>query len=587
MEQRDPIEFELFKNALTSLADEMAVTLVRAAYSSVLRDNMDLSTGLTDAVGNTVAQGSTQPAHLGSVPDAMAAIMSHYGNDTRPGDVFILNDPFDGGMHLPDIFVIKPIFVGGQRKAFAVTVSHHTDVGGRVAGSNASDSTEIYQEGLRIAPLKLYEAGKRNETIFSIIEKNVRVPINVLGDLRAQLSACHVGERQFLELVERYGAASVDAFMSDAIAYAEGRTRAAIRKLPDGAFSFEDWIDDDGIDRGVRIRIHCTVTKSGDRLRVDWTGSAPQVRGAINSTLSYTKSITYCGVRAILRDDIPQNEGVFRAIEVYAPPGTITNVVLPGAVAARGLTGFRILDCLFGALAQMVPDRVLACCDGGVTGISIGGYHPNREPFVYVEFTCSGWGGRPWADGADALTNPCGNLTAPSSEVIEADHPFEMVAYEFVADRAGAGKHRGGAAVRREFRFLAEEGVLQVRSDRRDYLPYGLNGGRPGKPSVNLLDPDGHDELLPSKFNLSFKRGDVFRHQSAGAGGWGDPLERDCAAVLRDVRNEMVSVQMAAEEYGVILTPDGAAVDEDATADRRDEIRATRGWTQTPEVVRV
>ena len=204
-EQRDPIEFELFKNALSSLADEMAVTLVRTAYSSVLRENMDLSTALTDANGNTVAQGSTQPAHLGSVPDAMGAIMRHYGNDTRPGDVFILNDPFDGGMHLPDIFVIKPIFIDGERKAFTVTVCHHTDVGGRVAGSNASDSTEIYQEGLRIPPLKLYDQGERSEAIFALMEKNVRVPINVLGDIRAQLSACHVGERQFLELVERYG----------------------------------------------------------------------------------------------------------------------------------------------------------------------------------------------------------------------------------------------------------------------------------------------------------------------------------------------------------------------------------------------
>ena len=374
--------------------------------------------------------------------------------------------------------------------------------------------------------------------------------------------------------------------MSDAIDYAERRTRAAIRKLPDGEFSFEDWIDDDGIDRGQRIRIYCTVTKSGDRLRVDWTGSAPQVRGAINSTLSYTKSITYCGVRSILHDDIPQNEGVFRAIEVYAPPGTITNVVLPGAVAARGLTGFRILDCLFGALAEMVPDRVLACCDGGVTGISIGGYHPNREPFVYVEFTSSGWGGRPWADGHDALSNPCGNMTAPSSEMVEAHHPFQMLAYEYVPDRAGAGKYRGGAAVRREFRFLADEGVLQVRSDRREYLPYGLNGGGPGKPSVNLLDPDGESELLPSKFNLTFKRGDVFRHQCAGAGGWGDPLEREPVAVLRDVRNEMVSPQTAVEDYGVVLGPNGITIDDAATVRRREEIRSSRGWTQVPRVLR-
>ena len=585
-EQRDPIEFELFKNAIFSIADEMAVTIVRTTYSAVLRDNMDFSTGFADAGGRIVAQGVTCPGHLGSMPTTLASILARYDNDMHPGDVFILNDPFDGGMHLPDIFIIKPIYIGTVRKAFAITICHHTDVGGRVAGSNASDSTEIYQEGLRIPPLKFYDAGVRSEAIVTLIEKNVRVPVNVMGDLRGQLSACHVAERQFLELVERHGETDVDAFMSEVMDYSERRTRAAIRQLPDGVFSFEDWIDDDGIDRDAPIRLFVTLTKSGDSISADWTGSSPQVRGAINSTLSFTKSATYCAVRSVLPDDIPNNEGVFRAIEVHAPPGTITNVVLPGACAARGLTGFRMLDTVLGALAQIVPDRVFAACDGGVTGISIGGYHRDRSPFVYVEFTCSAWGGRPWADGVDAISNLFANMTVPSVELTEAEQPFEMLAYEFVADRSGAGKYRGGAALRRDFRLLADEAVLQVRADRRTVRPYGLYGGQPGKPSLNLLGPSGARELLPAKFNRRFRAGEEFRHQVAGAGGWGDPLERAPAAVLRDVRNELVSPAAAREEYGVVVNTSEWSVDESATASRRDDIRRVRAWSEVPVILR-
>ena len=375
---QDPIAFELFKNALFSIADEMALTITRTTYSGVLKDNMDFSTAFADANGKLVAQGLTLPGHLGSIPTALDATMRHYDSTMAPGDVFIMNDPFDGGMHLPDIFVFKPLYVDGKRLAFAATVCHHTDVGGRVAGSNASDSTEIYQEGLRIPPLKMYEAGRRNDTLFAFIEKNVRVPVKVFGDLRAQLAACHIAERQFLELVQRYGADMVQVYMQEVVAYAERLTRAAIRTLPDGVYSFEDWIDDDGIDVGKPIRLCVTLTKQGDSIVADWTGSAPQVKGAINNTLSFTKAATYCAIRSILPAGIPNNEGVFRAIEVIAPPGTIANAVLPAACAARGLTGFRMVDCCFGALAQMVPDQVFAASDGGNTGISLGGYTAER-----------------------------------------------------------------------------------------------------------------------------------------------------------------------------------------------------------------
>ena len=372
----DPISFELFKNAIFSIADEMALTVMRTTYSGVLKDNMDYSTGFADADGKLVAQGLTLPGHLGSVPTALASIMQHYRDDIRPGDVFIMNDPFDGGMHLPDIFVFKPLYHEGERLAFACTVCHHTDVGGRVAGSNASDSTEIYAEGLRIAPMKFYEAGKINKTLMSFIEKNVRLPVRVFGDLRAQLAACHIAETQFADLVKKHGPERTTAMMRECIDYAERLTRSALEKLPDGEWSFEDWIDDDGIDYGKPIRLFVTLRKRGSQMVVDWTGTNPQVKGAINNTLSFTKAASYTGVRAVLPQGIPNNEGVFRAIEVICPPGTVGNGVLPAACAARGLTGFRMTDCMFGALAMMLPDRVKAAGDGGNTGVSIVGTSP-------------------------------------------------------------------------------------------------------------------------------------------------------------------------------------------------------------------
>ncbi|MEM7252512.1 MAG: hydantoinase B/oxoprolinase family protein [Pseudomonadota bacterium] len=577
---RDPIAFELFKNALLSIADEMAVTICRTTYSGVLRDNMDFSTAFADGEGRVVAQGLTLPGHLGSIPTALQAVIDRYGDEMRDGDVYAMNDPFEGGMHLPDIFVFKPIFRDGERLAIAATVCHHADVGGRVPGSNASDSTEIYQEGLRIPPLKLVDAGERNDTLWTLVEKNVRIPVQVFGDLRAQLAACHIAEREFLALVDEYGAPGARAHMTELIEYTERVTRAAIRELPDGEWSFEDWIDDDGIDRDQRIRLFCTIAKEGDAMRVDWAGSSEQVKGAINSTLSFTKSHCYAAINSVLPANIPCNEGMFRAIEVTAPEGTITNMVHPGACAARGLTGFRMGDCLFGALARMLPDRVGAASDGGNTGISIGGYDRERKPFVFVDFACGTWGGRPWADGLQGNANMFANMASQASEVIEAEYPLEVLAYEFVPDKAGPGQHRGGVPYRRVYRFLEHEGILQVRSDRHDVRPYGLYGGRAGGASQNWLNPDSDgSEALPSKFIRDIVHGDVFQTELAGGGGWGDPLARDPQRVLDDVRNEYLSVDSARNDYGVVVTSNPWEVDRAQT----EALRATQRTERPPE----
>src|SRR5579862_2405075 len=582
----DPIEFELFKNALFGVADEMALTVFRTTYSGVLKDNMDYSTALFDGEGTLVAQGLTLPGHLGSMPTAIAALKDAFAARIYPGDVFLFNDPFHGGMHLPDVFVFKPIFSPAAQGeglvpiAWAGTVCHHTDVGGRVPGSNASDSTEIYQEGLRIPPLKLYERGARNETLFALIETNVRVPVKVFGDLRAQLAACHIAEAALIDLAAHYGPEKLANYMTELVDYAERMTRAAIRDLPDGAYDFLDHIDDDGIAVGKPIPLKVTITKQGDAILVDWTGTSPQVKGAINNTLSYTKSASYCAVRSILPQNIPTNEGTFRAIAVTAPLGTIANMVLPGACAARGLTGFRMVDCMFGALAKMLPDEVFAASDGGNTGVSIGGYHADRSPFIYVDFTCCAWGARPYADGLDGNSHIYANMASQPIEVTESEQPLQITAYEFIQDAMGPGKFRGGAPFRREYKLLADEAILQVRSDRRDFRPFGLYGGGPGRSSMNYLNPDRNPAPLPSKLTMTIRKGDVFRHEVAGAGGWGDPLDRDPAAVLKDVRNEFVSLRSAREDYGVVIAE--GAVDAAATAALRAQMRERRGWREAP-----
>ena len=375
--------------------------------------------------------------------------------------------------------------------------------------------------------------------------------------------------------------------MAETIDYSERLTRAAIRELPDGVFDFEDWLDDDGVDFGRPVYLKVTLRKQGDQLSADWTGSNPQVKGALNCTLSFTEAAVYTAVKSVLPGDIPANEGFFRAIKVTAPPGTIANGVLPAATAARALTGFRQVDCCFGALAKMLPDRVCAASDGGNVGVSVGGYTVDRKPVIYVDFGCGAWGGRPWADGLEGNANVFSNNSSSSVEMIEVENPIQFIAWEFIQDGMGAGKYRGGAPYRRDYRMRGEEGVLQIRNDRCAFQPYGLYGGSAGKTGRNVLNPGTSTEApLPGKVTRNIRRGDVFRYETSGAGGWGDPLERDPSRVLRDVRNEFVSVAVAYEEYGVAIDIRSWTVDTTATQRRREEIRNGRDGRPVPFIDR-
>lgn len=565
-----PIELELFKNALESIVDEMALTVVRTAYSTNLKNSMDFSTGLCDTHGALIAQGLCLPLHMGSLPDGLAAVLGRYADEISEGDVFILNDPYEGGTHLPDIYVYSPIFIEDDLVGFAAAIAHHTDIGGRVAGGNACDSTEIYQEGLRIPPVRLYEKGKPVQAIFDIIERNVRVPQYALGDLRAQLSACYIAQREVEELARRYGEKKLQEGFSALLDYGERLTRAEIERMPNGVYAFDDQIDGDGIDPGP-IPIRVAITVDGSQLTANFEGTAPQVRGAINSALSFTKSAVYACVRCLISPDVPTNTGFFRCIDVVAPDASLVNPVLPAPVAARGLTGFRLANVIMGALAGLAPDRIPACEVGGDTGISVGGYRPDRSAFVFLEFLFSGWGGRPDRDGIDGCASIVVNFSNNPAEVIEAEYPLEILQYGFLADTGGPGKYRGGLGIVREYRFTEEEGVLQIRSDRHQSRAYGLAGGGPGAASSNVLNPDGEARVLPAKTLVNLRRGDVLRHTLAGAGGHGDPYERDPEAVLADVRNEKVTLGTAEEDYGVAINRETWEVDLGRTSELRSD----------------
>jgi N-methylhydantoinase B len=561
----DPITAELIRNSLQAMVDEMALTLVRTAYSANLKSAMDLSSALCDREGHLIAQGLTLPLHLGSIPDAMEALLQRFGGTFRAGDAYVLNDPYDGGTHLPDFFIFQPVFHAEQHIAFAVTVAHHTDVGGRVAGGNGWDSTEIYQEGLRIPPVRLCVDGRMNDDFLHLLSANVRIPMKVVGDLRAQLAACHIGERGLLDLVSRYGISTLEAAFADMLEYTERMARATIARLPDGRYEFTDYLDDDGIDPDP-IPIHVTVEVRGSDLEVDFEGTSAQVKGAINCVLSFTRSSVYACIRCLLPPTLPNNEGYFRAIKVLAPPGTLVNPLPPAPVAARGLTGYRIANAVMGALAQVAPEQVPACESGGDTGISLGGYTAERRAFVFLEFLVCSWGGRPFSDGIDGVASMVVNFSNYPVEVIEREYPLRIEEYGFLPDTGGPGKFRGGLALVRRYRFLEQSGTFQIRADRSRFTAYGLAGGGSGSPSRNVLNPGPDQKIVASKTTLHVQYGDELRHELAGAGGWGDPFERGPRAVLDDILDEKITPAHARDAYGVALNAAGTAVDDVETA---------------------
>ena len=571
----DPITIEVIKHGLSSAADEMALVVMRSAYSPVVRDTMDYSTALCDRNGQLIAQGLTLAVQLGSFPDGMRLLMAEHAAGALEGDVFLYNDPYgSGGQHLPDFYIVKPIFHDGAIEGWACTMAHHCDVGGLAPGSVAIHATEIFQEGLCIPVVKLHEAGRPNETLFRILAKNTRLPVQLIGDVRAQLAACAAGERGYRDLLARYGAPALRLYLDELQDQAERLMRGIIADIPDGSYPFEDWIDGIGEDPQP-LRIAVEVRVAGDDITVDFTGTSPQIAAAVNCPIAMVNSSTYCAVRCMSDVEIPNCEGYMRPVRVIAPRGTILNPEHPAACAARGVMGYRVFDAIMGALAAVVPDRVIAACEGGPTLFSIGG-RQDGKPFVLTEVMVGTWGARLDQDGAEGISNPAANLSNNPVELIEAEMPLEITEYSFVTDSGGAGRRRGGLAFRRGYRLLAEEAVCTTRSDRRDHPPYGLGGAEPGRGSSNVLNPGSAEErMVPTMpmAAISLRRGDLFLHTSAGGGGFGPAFEREAGLVAEDVREGKVSQKAARERYGVILDGASFVVDEAATLACRSAMR--------------
>lgn len=570
----DPVTFEVLRMGLDAIADEMAYTIVRSARSTMIKDCMDYSASLCTAQGDLIAQAVNIPVMMCSTPDALAPTLRKLGAGLAPGDCIILSDPYEGGSHLPDIFMFTPIFWEGRLVAFSSTCAHHADVGGMVPGSGSSDATEIFQEGLRIPIVKLYERGEPNRALYELILRNVRFPAMLEGDLEAQRAACLIGEREMHRLIRRYGVDTVTHGMAALLDYSERIVREEIRAMPDGVYEFTDYVDEDGMDPEP-VPIHLRLEIRGDRVLADFSGSAKQVRGSINCSLSVTKASTFTAIKCFCRQPFPPNSGFFRPIEVIAPEGSLLNVAFPGATFMRGLTIYRINNVLFGALARAMPERAIAADEGGTSIVVMEGRDAADERFLYMETISGAWGARANADGIDCASNVTGLQSNTPIEVLETEYPIEVVRYGFVPDSGGPGRHRGGLSLMREYRYRAERGTLQMRADRVRFAPYGLFGGRPGGRSGNWLDPDGRNVPLESKVkSRPLRAGDVVRHVLAGGGGYGWPFERSVESVLEDVRDGKVSTEGARRDYGVAIDPARLTVDEGETARLRAAMRA-------------
>ena len=550
----DPFLREVIKYAFDAIADNMALTLMRTSHSGIVRDSLDFSTALSDATGQTIAQGVCTPMHLGCFQDALKNVINSFKEKIYQDDVFIFNDPFAAaGQHLPDIYITSPVFHNSRIVAWATALAHHSDVGGIVAGSNALGAHEIFQEGLRLPAVKFLERGVPNQALWDVITLNVRTPEKVLGDLQAQIAACKSCEKELGDLFDRYGVETVLQYADHLQDYAEELTKSEIRKVPNGIYSFTDHIDGLGKDPQPVV-LNVKVTVEDEAVIVDWEGTSKQVPGGINPSFPFTKSCAYAALRSILDADIPNCEGFSRPITVKAPLGSLLNPKFPAPCGARGITGYRMIDCLFGALSSAVPDNVTADTTGGSTLPTISGYI-NGKAYVFCETFMGTWGGTSKHDGQEGVPHMGANQSNVSVEMIEQDYPIRINQYGLVPDTGGAGQYRGGLALMREYESLHDGALLNVRSDKRDFPPHGLFNGKNGKPSKNILNPDSKHKILPVLMTEveTLNRGDVFRHIMAGGGGYGDPLKRTPELVLKDVIEEKVTIAGAREDYGVVI----------------------------------
>jgi N-methylhydantoinase B len=557
--------------ALQSIAEEAGTALRKTAYSQAVREGRDFSAALFDARGRMMAQGDFSPGHLGSMPSIVGHVLAEYPQDVlEPGDAVILNDLYMGSGHLPDFFLTTPVFHRDRLVGFVVNCAHQVDVGGAAAGSQAVEGiSEFYQEGIRVLPTRLWRGGEVNREVMRLIKGNVRMPEIVEGDLKAMRNSGRVGELRLGELFDRYGTDTVLATWEEILAHSEREMRAAIRGVPSGRYSAEDFYDDCGRDTDP-LRVFVTVIVDGDEITVDFDGSSPQTRSGMNSAFNYTLSYTWHTVKsALVQQTLPQNAGTMRPIRARAPEGSLFNPRPPAAAGARAVMQQRIVDVILQALSQAIPERVIAASSHWANPI-LEGFDPRRgRRFVYYDIIVGGMGGRPHKDGAEAV---CGsfNLENIPVEVNESNYPILIERLELIRDSAGPGKFRGSCGLRKDIRFMGERGSVSNLSDRHRFPPPGLFGGQPGALGQTLLNPGAEGaQDLHSKAIYPLAGGDLISLRVSGSGGYGDPRERAPELVARDVALGYVSIEQAREGYGVVIDPASGAVDAAATAGLR------------------
>jgi len=548
----DPIELEILQNALTAAAAEMDVTMWRTSRSTIVREMLDYSTAIFDADGFNVAQSARIPQHLNSMGFCLRTLIDRFIplEQWEDGDVVITNDPYCGGQHLPDIAAFRPVFHEGRRVAIVGTLCHHLDVGGMSPGSYSANATEVYQEGLRIPPLKLFKRGVRVEEVWALIGQNVRQPATVLGDLQSQIASLEVGAASIAKLAAKYGADVLTTACRQLLDSSEASMRDVIARMPDGTYEFEDFLDDDGINTDRPVRIHAIVSIEGDKLTVDLSGSSPEVPGPINATLGSSSSAIHFAVMACSDRPIVPNAGCYRPVKIIAPEGLIINARHPAPVAHRIAPCHVLLNVLFGALAQAVPDRIPAAYYGVSYVCSFQTVAADNSRRVLVEIEVGGCGGHPAGDGASAYSFGMHNNASIPMEMIESDMPLSFTRYGLLRDSGGPGKHRGGLGLVREWRVDAERATFTAQMDRFRYRPYGLQGGKPGAAGRLTLIRDGKEIALHSKVgNMPLQKGDIIRLETSGGGGHGDPKQRQRESVQRDLEQGYVSPESAKSNY--------------------------------------
>lgn len=563
----DPVTLSVVWGGLLSTAAEMGSTLLRTAYSMTVREGSDFSTGVFDAEGDMIAQGDYSPGHLGSMAFTVRRMLEWYPKGSLgPGDAVICNDPTIGAGHLPDIFMVTPVFHGDTLVGYAVNIAHHIDVGGSAPGSEEVVGVrETYQEGIRLLPVQLFKAGEPNREILRIIEGNCRIK-DVLGDLHAQFAANLVGAARIRALAEQYGPEQLAACMAEILAQSHAAMLDSIRELKQGTYHFADVLDDVG--PGTEpVPFQLALTVKPDRIVCDWTGTGPQREAGLNCYMQYTRSYCIAAIKAVTLPRAPQNYGIIRCIEIVAPEGSYVNPHPGAASGARSVNASRIYEVVMGALAPILPDRVIAASSTSINPKLSGAVSPHTgRPFLAWLSAVGGVGAAQERDGAEATTSPTNGTNTPT-EVQEMNAPVFIERLELIPDSAGAGRFRGGMALRRDVRLLADAGRATNLGDRHVNAPYGLGGGQPGQRARTVLNPDKDGEQqMHSKGTYDLKKGDVISMRTAGAGGYGDPAARNPQLVLADVRAGLVSIEAARRIYQVALLEEPLTVDGAETA---------------------